>query len=146
MSHDGNPEQPLPSSEPETVMQPRQPHRSAVQATSATSQGSSRAPAGFDEVEGPTLSSPSLSSDPKLGTIAALEQRIAELESRLNSTEQELQEVYGAVEHLVTGQEKTDLAVRQQRLSRYLVWGTLIVILGIFWMTLQSRFGGMLPR
>lgn len=146
MSHDGNPEQPLPSSEPETVIQPRQPSLSTVQASCEPKGSSNRPPADFGEIEGPTLSSPSLSSDSKLTTIAGLEVRIDELQTRLASTEQELREVYGAVEHLVLSQEKVDRALRQQRMSRYLVWGTLLLILGIFWLALQNRMGNVLPR
>lgn len=96
-------------------------------------------PDSFTPHEGPTLSSPS--SEPQPITLVALESRLRTLEHHLAETERELAEVYGAVEHLVTRQEATDRTLRQQRYSRLLMWGTLIAILAMLWLTLRSRIG-----
>ncbi|MGC4067523.1 MAG: hypothetical protein QM784_23335 [Polyangiaceae bacterium] len=137
-------EQPVPSSEPATVAKP-EPSGSAPKpveaATAVDDHGPS--PSSFPTIEGPTLSSQS--SDSRLGTIATLESRIEALEQRLSSTERELAEVYGAAEHLVASHERLERAVRQQRYGRYIVWGTLLLILGVLWMTLHARVGTGLP-
>jgi hypothetical protein len=101
-------------------------------------------PEGFAAVEGPTLSSPS--SDPIPLTATAIESRLRTLEHHLEETERELAEVYGAVEHLVRNQETVDRILRQQRHGRYLMWGTLIAILVMLWLTLRSRLGMLGPR
>jgi hypothetical protein len=100
-------------------------------------------PSSFPEIEGPTLSSQP--SDSKLSTIASLESRIESLEQRLTATERELADVYGAAEHLVASLERVERAVRQQRNGRYIVWGTLLLILGVLWMTLHAKVGSGLP-
>jgi hypothetical protein len=100
-------------------------------------------PDSFTPVEGPTLSSPS--SDPLPLTMVALESRIRTLEHHLAETERELAEVYGAVEHLVNWQEATSRTLRQQRQGRFLMWGTLIAILAMLWLTLRSRIGLLRP-
>jgi hypothetical protein len=140
-------EQPAPSSEAETLLRPKPtvaPDQANSEQTSSASPSSS--PTSFAAVEGPTLSSPSLNSESKLSTIAALESRVEALESRLAATERELADVYGAVEHVVAGQENLETKLKQQRHGRYLMWGTLIVILVVFWATLQTRLGIGLPH
>jgi uncharacterized coiled-coil protein SlyX len=138
---------PAPSSDAETVLRPkRQFVEGEAKANPAANDPQESPPDSFAAVEGPTLSSPSLNSDSKLSTIAALESRIETLETRLAVTERELAEVYGAVEHLVGKQEAVERTLRQQRHGRYLMWGTLIVILAIFWMTLQARLVNVLPH
>jgi uncharacterized coiled-coil protein SlyX len=142
-------EQPDSSSQAETLQRSlRQPSSVQVTATTASSLTNTPElpPNSFTEIEGPTLSSSSLNSDSKAFSLAAHEKRIESLEERLATTERELAEVYGAVEHLVTTQENVERALKQQRYSRYLVWGTLILILAIFWMTLQTKMGNFLPR
>jgi len=93
----------------------------------------------FTPIEGPTLSSPA--SDPVAPSLLALESRIRTLEHHLAETERELAEVYGAVEHLVQSQEITDRTLRQQRYGRLLMWGTVLAILAMLWLTLRSRLG-----
>lgn len=138
---------PDPSSDATTLLRPkRQFDEGKANAKPAANDPQESAPDSFAAVEGPTLSSPSLNSDSKLSTIAGLESRIETLETRLAATERELAEVYGAVEHLVGKQETVDRTLRQQRHGRYLMWGTLIVILAIFWMTLQARLVNVLPH
>jgi hypothetical protein len=100
-------------------------------------------PGGFDAVEGPTLSSPSSNQDPP--TVVVLEAKIQNLEQHLAETERELSEVYGAVEHLVKWQETMDRTLRQQRQGRFLMWGTMIAILAMLWLTLRSRMGILGP-
>ncbi len=101
-------------------------------------------PDSFTPVEGPTLSSPS--SDPLPTTLVALESRLRTLEHHLAETERELAEVYGAVEHLVKQQEAIDRSLRQQRHGTFLMWGTLIAILAMLWLTMRSRLGLLVPR
>jgi hypothetical protein len=101
-------------------------------------------PGGFTLVEGPTLSSPS--SDPQPTTLVGLESRVQNLEQHIESIERELGEIVGAVEHLLRGQESVERSLRQQRYSRYVLWGTLLAILGVLWMTLRSRLGLASPN
>jgi hypothetical protein len=98
---------------------------------------------GFAALEGPTLSSPASTQEPP--RIVALEARVQSLELHLEETERELGDVYGAVEHLVKCQEVTDRTLRQQRHGRYLMWGTVIAILAMLWLTLRSRIGLLGP-
>jgi hypothetical protein len=137
-------EPPIPSSEPATVAKPEPsgPAPKPVETTPAP-EDHGPSPSSFPAIEGPTLSSQS--SDSKLSTIATLESRIESLEHRLISVERELAEVYGAAEHLVASHERLERAVRQQRYGRYIVWGTLLLILGVLWMTLHARVGSGLP-
>jgi uncharacterized coiled-coil protein SlyX len=138
---------PAPSSDAETLLRAkRQLAEDQVAPDPASNNAQEPPPESFAAIEGPTLSSPSLNSDSKLSTIAALESRIETLEERLAATERELAEVYGAVEHVVAKQESVDRTLRQQRHGRYLMWGTLIVILVIFWMTLQARLVNVFPH
>lgn len=142
-------DKPEPSSEPATlILSKEQQSRDVSRPEGEPSSSSSPSvpPASFSSDEGPTLSSPSVSSESKFATIASLEIRIASLESRLAQSEREVSEVYGAVEHLVTSSERMERALRQQRFGRFLVWGTLIAILGILWLSMQSRLGSLLPH
>lgn len=59
--------------------------------------------------------------------------------------ERELGEVYGAVEHLVRSNESIERTLKLQRHGRYIMWGTLIAILAIVWLTLRSRLGMLGP-
>lgn len=101
-------------------------------------------PESFTPLEGPTLSSPS--SDPQPTTLIALDARVRTMEHQLEGIERELAEVYGAVEHLVKSQEALDRSLRQQRHGRYLMWGTVIAILIMLWITLRSRLGILGPQ
>lgn len=153
----GPEDKPVPSSEPATLILSNE-RQSAEKAegqseasfgdAAAHTQGDSDdAPkASFSSDEGPTLSSPSVNSESKFTTLTGLDSRVSSLESRLAQNERELQDVYGAVEHLVDANERLERALRQQRLGRYLVWGTLIAILAILWLSMQSRLGSLLPR
>lgn len=146
LMNEGPLDQPAPSSEPETQILVERRGLTEIDRSAAPPRTSSLPPSSFDTVEGPTLSSPASNSDPRQSTIAGLEVRIETLEMRLASTERELAEIYGAVEHVVNANEKMERALKQQRYGRFLVWGTLILILGVLWATLQSRTGNILPR
>lgn len=133
---------PNPASEPET-QQLRPESTGADQLWEGVPTGPMPTPEAFAAVEGPTLSSPS--SEPQVVTLITLESRIRQLEHHLEETERELAEVYGAVEHLVRSQETVDRALNQQRYGRYVMWGTLIAILAMLWLTLRSRLGMLGP-
>jgi hypothetical protein len=133
-----------PSSEPVTQ------HRSTIsnaegEASVVDASSHVRTPVEFGAAESPTLSSPS-SGPHSTNAPKELQSRIDALEAHVEAMERELAEVYGAVEHLVNRQEVTDRMLRQQRQGRYVMWGTLIAILAMLWLSLRSRLGIPGPR
>jgi hypothetical protein len=130
----------LPSSEPETQQRVKD-ATSSPGSAALTTLVSSREP--FAAAEPPTLSSPA--SEPRPTRIMELEHRIQALESHVEAMERELGEVYGATEHLVRSNESLQRKLQQQRHGRYIMWGTLIAILVMLWVTLRSRLGVLGP-
>ncbi|HMA97664.1 MAG TPA: hypothetical protein VKP30_33495 [Polyangiaceae bacterium] len=133
-----------PSSEPATQ------HRTAAssaeeQPTEITVASHVTPPAPFGVVEPPTLSSPS-SGPHSANPVKELQAKVQGLEAHIEAMERELAEICGAVEHLMSSQETADRTLRQQRYGRYIMWGTLIAILAMLWITLRTRLGLPGPR
>lgn len=132
-----------PSSEPATQ------HRTAASsaeehATEITVASHVTPPEPFG-VEPPTLSSPS-SGPHSANPVKELQAKVQGLEAHIEAMERELAEICGAVEHLMSSQETADRTLRQQRYGRYIMWGTLIAILAMLWITLRTRLGLPGPR
>lgn len=132
-----------PSSEP--VTQHRANNHAEGQASVVEASSHVLSQGEFGVAESPTLSSPS-SGPHSSNPLKELQSRVHALEAHVEAMERELAEVYGAVEHLVNRQEVTDRTLRQQRHGRYVMWGTLIAILAMLWLSLRSRLGIPGPR
>lgn len=133
-----------PSSEPVTQ------HRTAAStaeehATAVAAPSQVLPPEQFGVAEPPTLSSPS-SGPHSANPVKELQSKVQALEAHIEAMERELAEICGAVEHLMSSQETADRTLRQQRYGRYIMWGTLIAILAMLWITLRTRLGLPGPR
>jgi len=80
-------------------------------------------------------------SAPSGESAGAVDPRLDELESRLDQTDRELLELDSRLQQLARELETERRLARSQRFGRYLVWGAVIAVLALLWISMKRRLG-----
>ena len=71
----------------------------------------------------------------------AVDSRFDEIESRLDQTDSDIRELHSRLHQLARELETERRLARSQRYGRYLVWGAVIAVLALLWISMKRRLG-----